>query len=119
LSKAFRPEREEDHQVFEFLRVPQDPKEEKSRRLFEFLPNLIRSAMKADTDAASKNSFEFFLSSKHASRISSDLSAFGKNEQMRKVFWSVFIALAGLVLAQVVDPVTTQTILVAITGAGA
>jgi hypothetical protein len=47
------------------------------------------------------------------------LDAFGKNEQTRKVFWSVFIALAGLVMARVVDPVTTQTILAAITGAGA
>ncbi len=42
---------------------------------------------------------------------------FGKNEQLRKVFWAVFAALAGLVLAQVVDPVTAQEILKAITGA--
>jgi len=65
--------------------------------LFVFLPKLIRSAMKADTDAV--------------------LDAFGKNEQMRKVFWSVFIALAGLVLAQVLDPAAAQAILAAITGA--
>ena len=58
--------------------------------LFVFLPRIIRYAMKADTDAV--------------------LEAFGKNEQVKKVFWSVFIILAGLVLAEVVDPATTQTI---------
>jgi F0F1-type ATP synthase assembly protein I len=65
--------------------------------VFVFLPKLIRYAMKADTDAV--------------------LVAFGKNEQVKKVFWSVFIILAGLVLAEVVDPVTAQAILAAITGA--
>jgi len=64
--------------------------------LFVFLPKLIRYAMKADTDAV--------------------LEAFGKNEQVKKVFWSVFIATAGLVLAEVVDPATAQAILAAITG---
>jgi len=58
--------------------------------LFVFLPRLIRSAMKADTDAV--------------------LDAFGKNEQTKKVFWALFTATAGLVLAQVVDPATAQTI---------
>jgi hypothetical protein len=52
--------------------------------LFVFLPRLIRSAMKADTDAV--------------------LDAFGKNGQVQKVFWTFFLATAGLVLAQVVDP---------------
>jgi hypothetical protein len=56
--------------------------------LFVFLPRLIRSAMKVDTDAV--------------------LDAFGKNEQIRKVFWALFAATAGLVLAQVVDPKTAQ-----------
>ncbi|NTV00958.1 MAG: hypothetical protein HGA55_07555, partial [Methanoregulaceae archaeon] len=56
--------------------------------LFIFLPRLIRSAMKADTDAV--------------------LDAFGKNEQTRKVFWALFAATAGLVLAQVVDPKIAQ-----------
>jgi len=65
--------------------------------LFVFLPKLIRYAMKADTDAV--------------------LEAFGKNEQVKKVFWSVFIILAGLVLAEVADPATAQAILAAITGA--
>ena len=64
--------------------------------LFVFLPKIIRYAMKADTDAV--------------------LEAFGKNEQTRKVFWALFIATAGLVLAEVVDPVTAQAILAAITG---
>jgi hypothetical protein len=58
--------------------------------LFVFLPRLIRYAMKADTDAV--------------------LDAFGKNEQIRKVFWALFAATAGLVLAQVVDPATAERI---------
>jgi hypothetical protein len=67
--------------------------------LFVFLPRLIRSAMKADTDAV--------------------LDAFGKNEQVKKVFWAFFAATAGLVLAQVLDPVTAQQIIAVITGMGA
>jgi len=66
--------------------------------LFVFLPRLIRSAMKADTDAV--------------------LEAFGRNEQVKKVFWAVFIAFAGLVLAQVADPAMAQKILSLITGTG-
>ena len=58
--------------------------------LFVFLPRLIRSAMKADTDAV--------------------LDAFGKNEQTRKVFWALFVATAGLVLAEVLDPAAAQKI---------
>ena len=58
--------------------------------LFVFLPKLIQTAMKADTDAA--------------------IEAFGKNEQVKKVFWTLFVAMAGLVLARVVDPVTAQQI---------
>lgn len=58
--------------------------------LFVFLPRLIRYAMMTDTDAV--------------------LDAFGRNEQMRKVFWALFTATAGLVLAQVVDPATAQKI---------
>ena len=64
--------------------------------VFVFLPKLIRYAMKADTDAV--------------------LGQFGKNEQVKKVFWALFIATASLVLAEVVDPVTAQAILAAITG---
>jgi hypothetical protein len=66
--------------------------------LFIFLPKLIRQAMKTDTETI--------------------VNVFGTNEQFRKVFWTVFIALAGLVLAQVVDPATAQEILRLITGSG-
>jgi len=52
--------------------------------------------MKADTDAV--------------------LDAFGKNEQTQKVFWALFTATAGLVLAQVVDPATANSIAGMITG---
>jgi hypothetical protein len=65
--------------------------------LFVFLPKLIRQGMMTDTEAI--------------------IQLFGKNEQVKKVFWSVFIVLAGFVLAQVVDPVTAQQILGIITGA--
>ncbi|MGB9176091.1 MAG: hypothetical protein WCB46_05070 [Methanoregula sp.] len=58
--------------------------------LFVFLPRLIRSAMKADADAV--------------------LDAFGKNEQVKKVFWTFFIATAGIVLAQVLDPAAADKI---------
>jgi len=66
--------------------------------LFVFLPKLVRRAMKADTDAV--------------------IDSFGKNEQIKKVFWALFVALAGLVLARVVDPVTAQQIVGIITGLG-
>jgi hypothetical protein len=66
--------------------------------LFVFLPKLIRQGMMTDTEMI--------------------LAIFGKNEQVRKVFWSVFIVLAGFVLAQLVDPVTAQQIVGIITGAG-
>jgi hypothetical protein len=66
--------------------------------LFVFLPKLIQQAMKADTDAA--------------------IEAFGKNEQVKKVFWTLFISMAGLVLARVVDPVTAQQVVGMITGMG-
>ncbi|OPY32812.1 MAG: hypothetical protein A4E34_02189 [Methanoregula sp. PtaU1.Bin006] len=66
--------------------------------LFIFLPKLIRMAMKTDTEQI--------------------LELFGKNEQFRKVFWAVFVALAGLVLAQVADPATVQAVLALLTGSG-
>ncbi len=59
---------------------------------------LFRQAMKADTDAA--------------------IEAFGKNEQVKKVFWTLFFSMAGLFLARVVDPVTAQQIVGMITGMG-
>ena len=66
--------------------------------LFVFLPKMIQRAMKADTDAA--------------------IEAFGKNEQVKKVFWTLFISMAGLVLARVVDPVTAQQIVGMVMGMG-
>jgi len=66
--------------------------------LFVFLPKLIQRAMKADTDAA--------------------IEAFGKNEQVKKVFWTLFIMMAGLVLTRIVDPVTAQMLVGIVTGMG-
>ena len=66
--------------------------------LFVFMPKLVHCAMKADAEAA--------------------INAFGKNEQVKKVFWTLFVAMAGLVLARVVDPVTAQQVVGIITGMG-
>ena len=66
--------------------------------LFVFLPKFMQQAMKADADAA--------------------IDAFGKNEQVKRVFWTLFVAMAGLVLARVVDPVTAQQVVGMITGMG-
>ncbi len=66
--------------------------------LFVFPPKIIPRAMKADADNV--------------------IDAFGKNEQVKKVFWALFAAMAGLVLAQVVDPVTGQKVVRGITGRG-
>jgi hypothetical protein len=66
--------------------------------LFVFLPKLVRRAMKADPDAV--------------------IDAFGKNEHVKRVFWTVFAAVAGLVLARVLDPVTAQQVIGMITGMG-
>ncbi|WP_321506360.1 hypothetical protein [uncultured Methanoregula sp.] len=66
--------------------------------LFVFLPKLMQRAMKADADAA--------------------IGAFGKNEHIRKVFWTLFVAMAGLVLARVVEPGVAQQIVGIITGIG-
>jgi hypothetical protein len=65
---------------------------------FVFLPKVMQRAMKADADAA--------------------IEAFGKNEQVKRVFWTLFVAMAGLVLARVVDPVTAQQVVGMITGIG-
>ena len=66
--------------------------------LFVFLPKIIRYGMQEDADAA--------------------IEAFGKNEHVRKVFWTVFVAVAGIVLARVLDPVTAQQIVGIFTGMG-
>jgi hypothetical protein len=64
--------------------------------LFVFMPKLVQCAMKADADAI--------------------IDAFGKNEQVKKVFWALFAAMMGLVMAQVIDPVTARQIVGIITG---
>jgi len=66
--------------------------------LFVFLPKLIQRGLHADVDIV--------------------IEAFGKNEQVKRVFWSLFVVMAGLVLARVVDPVTAQQIVGMITGMG-
>ena len=66
--------------------------------LFVFMPKLIQCAMKADAEAV--------------------IDAFGKNDQVKKVFWTLFVAMAGLVMARVVDPMTAQQVVGMITGMG-
>jgi hypothetical protein len=66
--------------------------------LFVFLPKLIQRAMRANVDAA--------------------IGTFGKNERVKKVFWTIFVSMAGLVLARVLDPVTAQQVVEVITGTG-
>jgi len=66
--------------------------------LFVFLPKLIQRAMKADMERA--------------------IDAFGKNEQTKKVFWTMFVSMTGLVLAQVLDPETARQGVGVITGVG-
>lgn len=66
--------------------------------LFVFLPKVIQRGMKTDPEIV--------------------IEAFGKNKQVKKVFWTLFVAMAGLVLAQVVDPVTAQQVVGVITGIG-
>ena len=66
--------------------------------LFVFMPKLIQHCMKADTEAA--------------------INAFGKNEQVKKVFWTLFVVMAGLVMARVVDPMTAQQFVGIMTGMG-
>jgi len=66
--------------------------------LFVFIPKLIQCAMKTDADAV--------------------IDAFGKNDQVKKVFWILFVAMAGVILARVMDPVTAQQVVGMITGMG-
>jgi hypothetical protein len=66
--------------------------------LFVFLPKVIQRGMKADAQAV--------------------IDAFGKNKQVKKVFWTVFVAMAGLVLARVIDPETARQIVRALMGMG-
>ena len=66
--------------------------------LFVFLPKFMQWAMRADINAT--------------------IDEFGKNEHVKKVFWTIFIALAGLVLSRVADPATAQQIVAILTGIG-
>jgi hypothetical protein len=66
--------------------------------LFVFMPKLIQRAMKVDPDIV--------------------IGALGKNEQVKKVFWTVFIAMAGLLMARVMDPETAQQLVGALIGTG-
>jgi len=66
--------------------------------LFVFMPKLIQCAMKADAEAV--------------------IDAFGKNEQVKKVFWTLFVGMAGLIMARVLDPVIAQQVVGIITGMG-
>ncbi len=64
--------------------------------LFVFLPKLIQTAMRADANTI--------------------IEAFGKNEQVKRVYWAVFAAVAGAVLTKIMDPVLAQQIITAISG---
>ena len=64
--------------------------------IFVFLPRLIRYATVADTEAV--------------------LEAFCKNEHIQSVFWTLFVAMAGLVLMQVLDPAAAREIVGILTG---
>ena len=66
--------------------------------LFVFLPKVIQRGMKADVQAV--------------------IDTFGKNGQVKRVFWTVFTAMAGLVLARIIDPGTAHQIVLAMTGMG-
>jgi hypothetical protein len=66
--------------------------------LFVFLPKIFRLGMQENTEAA--------------------IEAFGKNEQVRKIFWTVFVAVAGIVLTRILDPATAQEIVGIIAGTG-
>jgi hypothetical protein len=46
------------------------------------------------------------------------IEAFGKNEQVKKVFWTLFISMAGLVVAQVLDPGMAQEVVGMLMGMG-
>ncbi|WP_292345576.1 MULTISPECIES: hypothetical protein [unclassified Methanoregula] len=59
--------------------------------LFLFLPKMIRKAMSTDIDTI--------------------IQLIGRNKQMKKVFWSVFVILAGFVLTQVLEPEMAREIL--------
>ena len=66
--------------------------------LFVFLPKLIQRGMQVDVQAV--------------------VDAFGKNEQVMKVIWALFIAIAGLVITKVLDPGMAQQVVGVLTTGG-
>ncbi len=74
------------------------PREGLKRVRYSHFCGIIRQGMHADTGAI--------------------IDTFGKNEQVRKVFWPVFAAIAGLVLMRVLDPGTAQQVVGMIVGLG-
>ena len=68
----------------------------------------------AYTDAAIEEFLKFFFSSRSVDL--SEIEAFWKNERVKKVFRTLFISMAGLFLARVVDSVTAQQIVGLIMG---
>jgi hypothetical protein len=64
--------------------------------LFIFLPKLLREAREVDAGAV--------------------IEAFGKNEHLRKIFWTLFLGLAGLVLARIGDPELAGKVIAMMTG---
>jgi len=64
--------------------------------LFIFIPKLMQYAASIDAGEA--------------------IAAFGRNEHAKKVFWTLFLFLAGLVLARIVDPATAQQVVGILTG---
>ena len=44
------------------------------------------------------------------------IDLFGKNVQVKKVFWTLFVMMDGLILALVVEPVTTHQVVGIIAG---
>ena len=63
--------------------------------LFIFLPKLVRRGMMADATAM--------------------IEMIGKNEQVKTVFWALFVTVAGLVITKVLDPATAQQVIGALT----
>jgi hypothetical protein len=55
----------------------------------------------------------------HESRRTGEaIDAYGKNEQIRKVLRALLFAMAGLVLARVIDPQTARQVMGIVTGMG-
>jgi hypothetical protein len=44
------------------------------------------------------------------------IEVFGRNEQVKKVFWAVLTTVLGMVLVTIIDPVTAHQIIGTITG---